>query len=86
MEQHETHDSSDDATHPPKRQRLRLQTAGDVRREIARVYREGKAGRRDVAEVSRLANVLSILNRAIESSELEHRIERLEQRGAQDGE
>lgn len=52
----------------------------DVRRELARLYREGKAGKRDPAEVSKLANVLSILGRLIETSDFEARIDQLEQR------
>ena len=60
------------------RLRLKLQTLGDVRRELARIYREGKAGQREVADVSRLANVLQILAKAIEPGELEQRIEKLE--------
>ena len=65
---------------PPARLRLPLATAGDVRRELARLYREGKSGLRDVADVSRLANVLNILVRSIESSELEERLVSLEER------
>lgn len=62
----------------PPRLRLPLATVGDVRRELARLYREGKAGQRDIQDVSRLANVLQILNRAIEGSEFEQRLEQLE--------
>ncbi|BEP49987.1 hypothetical protein LJR260_003684 [Variovorax paradoxus] len=69
-----------DAPPPPTRLRLPLATANDVRRELARLYREGKAGQREPAEVSKLANVLSILGRLIETSEFEARIDRLEQR------
>lgn len=60
------------------RLRLPLKTLDDVKAELARLYREGKAGRRDVAEVSRLANVLSILGRLIEGVDLAERIEALE--------
>jgi len=63
---------------PPARLRLKLSTADDVRRELARIYREGKSGQRDVGDVSRLANVLMILNRCIESGDLEARINELE--------
>lgn len=69
---------SKDAPDPPSRLRLKLTTAGDVRRELGRIYREGKAGTREVGDVSRLANVLQILNRVIEGSDLEKRIEILE--------
>lgn len=62
----------------PPRLRLKLTTAEEVRRELARLYREGKSGQRDVSDVSRLANVLSLLSRAIEVEELERRINELE--------
>ena len=62
----------------PPRIRLKLATADDVRRELARLYREGRAGQRDVGDVSRLANVLQILSRCIETGDLERRINELE--------
>ncbi|OOG57456.1 hypothetical protein [Polaromonas sp. C04] len=67
-----------DAPTPPVRLRLKLSSAEDVRRELARIYREGKTGARDVSDVSRLANVLQILARCIETGDLERRIEALE--------
>lgn len=70
-------DSGTGAT-PPGRLRLPLKTMDDVKAELARLYREGKARRRDIAEVSKLANVLSILGRLIEGTELVTRIEALE--------
>ena len=63
----------------PPRMRLTLNTIDDVRAEMARLYREGKAGLRDVADVSRLANVLSLLGRLIEGSDLEKRIAAIEE-------
>lgn len=69
---------SSEGTQPVPRLRLPLKTLDDVKAELARLYREGKAGRRDVAEVSKLANVLSILGRLIEGVELAARIEALE--------
>lgn len=62
----------------PPRLRLPLSTVQDVRRELARLYREGKSGQRNVVDVSRLANVLQILCRCIEGSEFERRLENLE--------
>ena len=62
----------------PPRLRLKLSTVGDVRAELARIYREGKAGLRPIADVSRLGNVLFILHRIIEGSDLEKRIQILE--------
>lgn len=67
-----------DAREP--RLRLPLKTMDDVKAELARLYREGKAGRRDVSDVSKLANVLSILGRLIEGVELAARVEALEER------
>lgn len=63
---------------PRPRLRLPLKRADDVRRELGRLYREGKAGHRDVSDVSKLANVLQILGRLIETTDLEKRVEALE--------
>ena len=63
----------------PPRLRIKLKTIDDVRAEMARLYREGKAGTRDVADVSRLANVLSLLGRLIEGSDLERRLTAIEE-------
>jgi len=68
-----------DGPQPPSRLRLRLKTAQDVRSEMARLYRSGKSGERDVADVSRLANVLGLLGRLIETSDLEARLKKLEE-------
>ena len=62
----------------PPRLRCKLATVKDVRGELARLYRDGKAGKRDVADVSRLANVLSILGKMIEGAEMEARLNALE--------
>jgi hypothetical protein len=70
--------ASRDAPDPPCRLRLKLATADDVRKELGRIYREGKAGMRDIGDVSRLANVLQILNRCIETGDFEGRILKLE--------
>ena len=78
MKTTQTRAKSSVATDPPGRLRLKLATADDVRRELGRIYREGKSGQRDIADVSRLANVLQILNRCIEAGDLERRIEALE--------
>jgi hypothetical protein len=67
-----------DVVDPPSRLRLPLSTIDDVKREMARLYREGKSGRRDVSAVSRLANVLALLGRLIEGAELEARLAALE--------
>lgn len=64
------------------RKRIRLQSVGDVADELAKLYREARSKRLDVADASRLANMLSILSRILETSELEKRVAELEQRGS----
>jgi hypothetical protein len=51
-----------------------------VKVELARLYREGKARQRDIGDVSKLANVLGILGRLIEADEYAERIAALEQK------
>lgn len=63
---------------PPKRLRLKLSTIDDVKAELARLYREGKAGTRRVEDVSKLGHVLNLLGRLIVDHELEARLEALE--------
>ena len=62
----------------PPHTRLPLKTAENVRAELARLYREGKTGQRDISDVSKLANVLQILGRMIATEDLEARLEKLE--------
>lgn len=61
--------------------KAKLTNATEVSRELAKLYREARSGRIDVSDASRLANMLSILSRILSDSELEQRIEALEQRG-----
>lgn len=65
---------------PPTRRRLRLplSTAEDLRREAARVYREAREGVLDTGVASKLTYMLLTLSRMIETSDLERRIEKLE--------
>ena len=58
--------------------RIDLKTTDDVRVEMARVYRDMRAGRIDTADGTKLAYVLAQLGRLIESSEIEKRLEALE--------
>lgn len=66
----------------PPRLRLKLVTAEDVRRELARLYREARSNQLEVSDASRLANVLQILARIIETGDLEARIKVLEEGAA----
>lgn len=69
---------------PLPRVRCKLTSVDDVKAELARLYREGKSGRRDVAAVSRLANVLAIMARLIEGADFEKRLEALEEAAQED--
>ena len=71
--------NADFGQEPPSRLRLPLRTLDDVKAELARLYREGKAGKRDISDVSKLANVLSVLGRLIEGAEIARRVEALEE-------
>ncbi len=66
-----------DPTHP-RRLRLPLSTAVDVRKELARLYRQMKVGRIPAADGTKLAYVLNILRQTIETSDIEQRLEALE--------
>lgn len=58
---------------------IHLKTADDVRLEMAKVYREMRQGRIDMADGTKLVYVLSQLNKAIETGIVEARMEMLEQ-------
>lgn len=57
----------------------RLTTARDVRRELARLYGEARAGAIDPATATKLAHVLELLRRAIELDDITKRLDALEQ-------
>lgn len=50
-----------------------------VRAELGRLYGEARNGQIDIADASRLGNLLSILHRVIADSDLEERIASIEQ-------
>lgn len=62
----------------PRRLRLKLKTQSDIANELARLYRDARADQIVVADASKLANMLHLLSRVLETSELEARIEALE--------
>ena len=68
------------APHADDLPRVRLDSLERVRREMSRLYVEGKHGRREVQDVSRLANVLALIGRMIEGGEIERRLAALEER------
>lgn len=65
---------------PPKGQRYRvkLDTMQDIRREMAKLYRESRSGMLEVQEATKLTWCLQAIGRVIEGSDLEKRIEALE--------
>ncbi len=68
-------------TLPPKkgqRYRAKLDTMQDVKREMAKVYREARSGIVDVQDATKLTWMLQAVGKVIESSDLEKRIEALE--------
>ena len=62
----------------PRRTRLRLDSVDRVRRELIKLYRQGRDGERGADDVAKLAGVLGIVGRLVESDELETRLDALE--------
>ena len=60
--------------------RLNLSTSEDVRREMARVYREARSREIEPSEATKLVFILTQILRAHEQVVLENRIVELEQR------
>ncbi|MBN9889686.1 hypothetical protein [Salipiger abyssi] len=58
--------------------RVKLDSVTDARKEMAKLYREARAGKIDVQDASRLANILMLIGRMIEGSDFERRLEALE--------
>ncbi|GDX85694.1 hypothetical protein LBMAG43_17360 [Methylococcaceae bacterium] len=72
-------------TLPPqkgKRYRCQLDTMQDVKREMAKVYREARSGIVDVQDATKLTWCLQAVAKVIEGSDIESRIEQLEQQAA----
>lgn len=61
----------------------RLESLSRVRREMAAIYAEAKAGRRDVGDASKLCNMLALIARLIEGGELEKRLVLVEKLAAE---
>ena len=56
----------------------RLNTVGDCRHELGKVYRATRRGELDTLDASRLGSLLHLIIAAIRDDELEARIEQLE--------
>ena len=67
------------ATPPaPRRVRTKLGTITEVTRELARLYREARGAKLGTSDASKLANILALMGRLIEGSELEARVAAIE--------
>ena len=60
------------------RYRAKLDSINDVKREMAKVYREARSGLVDVQDATKLTWCLQAVAKVIEGSDLEKRIEALE--------
>jgi hypothetical protein len=64
----------------PTPSKIKLNELEDVRREMARVYREARGGKMDISEAGRLAYILSSIGKLIEATVIEKRLEHLERK------
>ena len=64
------------------RYRCQLETMGDVKREMAKVYREARSNMIDVSDGSKLVYTLGTIGKVIEGGEFEKRLEALENKDA----
>lgn len=64
---------------PVRSTRLRLGSIREVRRELVKVYEDAKAGRMSTQDAGRLTYILQSLASMIRDSDLESRIQKLEQ-------
>ena len=62
---------------PPK---IKLNELEDVRREMARIYREARGGVIDSSEAGRLAYILTGIGKLIEATEIEKRLSQMERK------
>jgi hypothetical protein len=62
-----------------QRYRCKLDTADDVRRELAKLYRETRSGLIEPADSTKMGWLLGEVRKAIETGQIEKRLEILEQ-------
>jgi hypothetical protein len=73
-----TGELSDIPSQKGQRYRAKLDTLSDIKREMAKVYREARSGTVDVQDATKLTWMLQAVGKVIEGSDLEKRIEILE--------
>jgi hypothetical protein len=71
-------DGSAGTLSPPPGPKIDLRDPHAVRRELAAVYRDARAGHLDASAATRLGYLLSLLLRAFETTDQQDRIEALE--------
>lgn len=64
----------------PTPAKIKLSELEDVRREMARVYREARGGMIDSSEAGRLAYILTGISKLIEATEIEKRLLQMERK------
>ncbi len=64
----------------PTPSKIKLNALEDVRREMASVYREARAGRMDASEAGRFAYILTGIGKLIEATEIEKRLSQMERK------
>ena len=62
-----------------KRYRCELDTAQDVKKELSKLYREARSGLVATGDATKLGWLLGEIRKTIETSDIEQRIEQLEQ-------
>ena len=62
------------------RYRAKLDTIGDIKREMTKLYRETRSGLVDVQDATKLTWCLQAVAKVIETSDLEERVKKLEHR------
>lgn len=60
------------------RYRAKLDSLGDIKREMAKVYRESRSGLSDVQDSTKQIWMLQAIGKVIVDADLEQRIEKLE--------
>jgi len=67
-------------TQKVKRYRCKLDTTKDIQHEMGKIFREARSFLLDVQDASRLVYMLSTIGKVVETSDLEQRVEHLEDR------
>lgn len=65
-----------------KKRGPRLHQLKSVKQELGHIYRQAKIGEIDISDASKLANILQILARIIQGTDIEDRLSALEAQNA----